>query len=346
MKLSAASDNPAPILEVEDLKVAFALGSRTIRAVNGVSFEVRPGETLAIVGESGSGKSTTGLALMGLVEPERVRISGAIRLKAKSGRVIDINQLGPRQLRAVRGNEIAMIFQEPMSSLNPVYSVGSQIGEALRLHGGTDTRSIRRRCLEMLEALGIASPERCLASFPHQLSGGMRQRIMIAIALSCRPSLLIADEPTTALDVTIQAQILELLKQVQHETGMAMIFITHNLGVVAEIATRTLVMYAGDVVESVRVADLFEGARMPYTRDLLRSLPILGRERKVGEKLAAIPGGVPNASALPAGCTFHPRCSFAVRGRCDVERPALEVVKNDQFVRCMRWREIAVEAVG
>jgi oligopeptide/dipeptide ABC transporter ATP-binding protein len=174
----------------------------------------------------------------------------------------------------------------------------------------------------------------------------MRQRVMIAIALSCRPSLLIADEPTTALDVTIQAQILELLKQVQRETGMAMIFITHNLGVVAEIADRTLVMYAGEVVESLRVEDLFGGARMPYTRALLRSLPVVGRERKAGEKLTAIPGGVPNAGALPPGCAFHPRCGFAVRGRCDVERPTLEPVRNAQSVRCMRWREIAGEAVA
>ncbi len=260
--------------------------------------------------------------------------------------MIDISRLGSRELRAVRGNEIAMIFQEPMSSLNPVYSIGSQIGEALRLHGGADARTIRRRSLEMLEALGIASPERCLASFPHQLSGGMRQRVMIAMALSCRPSLLVADEPTTALDVTIQAQILELLKQVQRETGMAMIFITHNLGVVAEIADRTLVMYAGEIVESLSVRDLFGRARMPYTRGLLRSLPVVGRERKPGDKLAAIPGSVPNASALPSGCAFHPRCSFAVSGRCDVERPALEAVQDDQVVRCIRWREIAAEAVG
>jgi oligopeptide transport system ATP-binding protein len=347
MKSGAGAHDPAAILEVDDLKITFAAGTRTVRAVNGVSFSVRPGETLAIVGESGSGKSTTGLAIMGLIERGRsVDISGAVRLTAKSGRMIDVNRLDPRELRAVRGNEIAMIFQEPMSSLNPVYSIREQIGEAIRLHGGSDSRTVRHRSLETLEALGIASPERCLASYPHQLSGGMRQRVMIAIALSCRPSVLIADEPTTALDVTIQAQILELLKRVRHETGMAMIFITHNLGVVAEIADRTLVMYAGDIVESLRVDDLFGHARMPYTRALLRSLPVVGRERKPGEKLAAIPGSVPSASALPPGCAFHPRCRFAVPGRCDLERPSLEPIREDQAVRCLRWREIGVEMAG
>jgi oligopeptide transport system ATP-binding protein len=345
MRASASAVSPAAILEVDDLKVTFAAGARTIRAVNGVSFCIRLGETVAIVGESGSGKSTTGLAIMGLVARSKgIAISGAIRLATKSGRVVDVNRLDPRELRAVRGNEIAMIFQEPMSSLNPVFSIGTQIEEAIRLHGGADARTARRRSLEMLEALGIASPQACLASYPHQLSGGMRQRVMIAIALSRRPSVLIADEPTTALDVTIQAQILELLKRVQQETGMAMIFITHNLGVVAEIADRTLVMYAGDIVESLRVADLFGGARMPYTRGLLRSLPVIGRDRKPGERLAAIPGSVPDASALPPGCAFHPRCAFALRGRCDLGRPALEWVKDDQAVRCLRWREIAAEA--
>jgi oligopeptide/dipeptide ABC transporter ATP-binding protein len=347
MKANASTVDGAAVLKVEDLKVTFAAGARTIRAVDGVSFGLRLGETLAIVGESGSGKSTTGLAIMGLVERSKgATISGSIRLATKSSRVIDINRLRPRELRAVRGKEIAMIFQEPMSSLNPVFSIGSQIEEAIHLHGGPDARSTRRRSLEILEELGIASPDRCLASYPHQLSGGMRQRIMIAIALCCHPSVLIADEPTTALDVTIQAQILELLKRVQHETGMAMIFITHNLGVVAEIADRTLVMYAGDIVESLRVRDLFGRARMPYTRGLLRSLPVVGRARKPGEKLAAIPGNVPNAGAIPPGCAFHPRCGFAVPGHCDRQRPTLERVKEDQAVRCLRWREIGAEAAG
>jgi oligopeptide/dipeptide ABC transporter ATP-binding protein len=340
MKTCARADDVAPILKVEDLEVTFVAGGRTIRAVNGICFEVRRGETVAVVGESGSGKSTTGLAIMGLVERAKgVTVSGTIRLMAKSGTEIDVNRLGRRELQAVRGNEIAMIFQEPMSSLNPVFSIGSQISEVIRLHQRLDAREVFSRSLAMLEALGIASPHACLASFPHQLSGGMRQRVMIAIALSCRPGLLIADEPTTALDVTIQAQILELLKRVQHETGMAMIFITHNLGVVAEVADRVLVMYAGDVVEALSVSDLFGRARMPYTQGLLRSLPVVGRRR--GEKLAAIPGTVPSASAVPAGCAFHPRCALAVPGRCDVERPALERIRDGQFVRCLRWREIA-----
>jgi oligopeptide/dipeptide ABC transporter ATP-binding protein len=340
MRTCARADDVAPILKVEDLEVTFVAGGRTIRAVNGIGFEVRRGETVAIVGESGSGKSTTGLAIMGLVERAKgVTVSGTIRLMAKSGTAIDVNRLGRRELQAVRGNEIAMIFQEPMSSLNPVFSIGTQISEAIRLHQRLDARDVFSRSLAMLDALGIASPHECLTSFPHQLSGGMRQRVMIAIALSCRPGLLIADEPTTALDVTIQAQILELLKQVQHETGMAMIFITHNLGVVAEVADRVLVMYAGDVVEALSVSDLFGRACMPYTQGLLRSLPVVGRRR--GEKLAAIPGTVPSASAVPAGCAFHPRCALAVPGRCDVERPALERIRDGQSVRCLRWREIA-----
>ena len=330
-----------PVLTVEELQVGFSVGNRTIRAVNGVSFSVAPGETLAIVGESGSGKSTTGLALMGLIEKtKRIRISGRVRLKSKIGRVCDTLELPARTLRQVRGNDIAMIFQEPMSSLNPVYSIGAQIAEAVALHRKMSRADSLARALELIEQLGVPNPDKCLVSYPHQLSGGMRQRAMIAMALSCEPRLLIADEPTTALDVTVQAQIIELLKQVQARTGMAIIFITHNLAIVSEIADRTLVMYAGEVVESVSAADLFDRPRMPYTAALLQSLPRLDVDRPRAAKLAAIPGGVPNAGALPSGCRFHPRCGYFLGSTCDAARPPLEPCAPGHWVRCHRWRDI------
>jgi peptide/nickel transport system ATP-binding protein len=331
-----------PVLTVEELEVGFSAGGRTIRAVNGMSFSIAPGETLAIVGESGSGKSTTGLALMGLVEKtKQIRISGRVRLKSKSGRVCDVLELPARALRQVRGNDIAMIFQEPMSSLNPVYSVGAQIAEAVALHRNVGRAEGLARALALLEQLGVPNPDKCMVSYPHQLSGGMRQRVMIAMALSCEPRLLIADEPTTALDVTVQAQIIELLKEAQAQTGMAIIFITHNLGIVSEMADRTLVMYAGEVVESVSATELFERPRMPYTAALLRSLPRLDVDRPPAAKLAAIPGGVPNAGALPSGCRFHPRCAHFLAKTCDTARPVLEACAPGHWVRCHRWRDIS-----
>jgi oligopeptide/dipeptide ABC transporter ATP-binding protein len=334
-----------PILAVEDLSVTFIAQDLPIHAVKSISFEIHRGETLAIVGESGCGKSTTGLAIMGLVDRVRgTSISGAIKLKRKDGTRCDIVNLDDHALRKVRGNDVAMIFQEPMSSLNPVYTVGAQIIEALKQHEALDAKASRRKACDMLAELGIANPDQCLTSYPHQLSGGMRQRVMIAIALSGNPSLLIADEPTTSLDVTIQAQILELLQRIQQRTGMAIIFITHNLGVVAEIAQRAIVMYAGEVTESLPVASLFGQARMPYTTALLRSVPRLGGDRGARAKLAAIPGGAPPVNALPPGCTFHPRCQHHVRGQCDAEHPALEFVAGDHQVRCLRWRDIDVEA--
>jgi peptide/nickel transport system ATP-binding protein len=331
-----------PVLTVKDLEVGFSVGGRTIRAVNGVSFSIAPGETLAIVGESGSGKSTTGLALMGLVErTKRIQISGRVRLKSKSGCVCDVLELPARALRQVRGNDIAMIFQEPMSSLNPVYSVGAQVAEAVALHRNVSRAEGLGRALALLEQLRVPNPDKCLLSYPHQLSGGMRQRVMIAMALSCEPRLLIADEPTTALDVTVQAQIIELLREVQARTGMAIIFITHNLGIVSEIADRTLVMYAGEVVESVSSSELFERPRMPYTAALLQSLPRLDVDRPPAAKLAAIPGGVPNAGALPSGCRFHPRCPHFLARTCDAARPMLEACAPGHYVRCHRWRDIS-----
>jgi oligopeptide/dipeptide ABC transporter ATP-binding protein len=333
-----------PILQVENLSVSFTADGRAIPAVKSVSFGLRRGETLAIVGESGSGKSTTGLAIMGLIDRVRgTNVSGAIQLARKDGTRANILDLTDRALRKVRGNDVAMIFQEPMSSLNPVYRIGAQVTEALRQHRDLDADTASREARALLAELGIADPEQCMASYPHQLSGGMRQRVMIAIALSGNPRILIADEPTTALDVTIQAQILELLARIQSRTGMSVIFITHNLGVVGEIAQRAIVMYAGEVTEELPVASLFGRARMPYTMALLRSVPRLGGAK--GLRLAAIPGAPPNLSTLPTGCAFHPRCVHQVPGRCDADHPALDLVEHDHAVRCLRWRDIGVEAV-
>ena len=332
---------PQPtLLEVRDLAVRFSGRSGIVDAVSGVSFDLAPGETVALVGESGSGKSTIGLALMGLASvTPRGRLAGSATLTLKTGRRQDVMQLSDRDMQAIRGNEIAMIFQEPMSSLNPVHTIGWQICEAVTCHQGGSAATAAATALELLGQLGIPDAERCLQAYPHQLSGGMRQRVMIAIALSCRPSLLIADEPTTALDVTVQAQILELLKQVQADTGMAILFITHNFGVVAEIAQRTMVMYGGKIVEAGPVDEVFHAPRMPYTHALLDSLPRL--DRGFGGRLPAIPGQVPSPSALPPGCAFHPRCTHAVPGRCDDRVPALESCSADHIVRCLRWNELA-----
>ena len=331
------------LLEVRDLAVRFAGRAGIVNAVSGVSFDLAPGETVALVGESGSGKSTVGLALMGLarvIPPGSV--AGTVTLSLKNGGRQDVTKLSDREMQKIRGNEIAMIFQEPMSSLNPVHTVGWQICEAITCHQGVSGAAAAATALKLVEQLGIPDPDRCLHAYPHQLSGGMRQRVMIAIALSCRPSLLIADEPTTALDVTVQAQILELLKQVQAETGMAILFITHNFGVVAEIAQRTMVMYAGRIVEAGPVDEVFHAPRMPYTRALLDSLPRL--DRGVGTRLPAIPGQVPGPSALPPGCAFHPRCGHAVTGRCDDAVPMLETCSAGHVVRCVRWAELTGEA--
>ena len=330
------------LLNVEGLTVRFATARGHVAAVNDVSFELRPGETMALVGESGSGKSTLGLALMGLVRPARARVglAGSVSLRFKDGQAHDVMAFSEARLRKVRGNEIAMIFQEPMSSLNPVYSIEWQICEAIRIHQRLSERAARTVAADLLGQLGIPDPLKCLRSFPHQLSGGMRQRVMIAIALSCRPSLLIADEPTTALDVTIQAQILDLLKRVQAETGMAMLFITHNLGVVAEIAERAMVLYGGRVVERGATRDVLSSPRMPYTQALLRSIPRLGDSESGRLRLDVIPGQVPSPESLPAGCAFHPRCAHARPGLCDTAIPSIETCAPGHEVRCARWRDV------
>ncbi len=326
-----------PLLEVRELQTHFFTDDGVVRAVDGVSFAIEPGETLAVVGESGSGKSVTSLSILRLVAspPGRI-VGGQIRFRGR-----DLLALSDAEMRSIRGKEISMIFQEPMTSLNPVYSCGEQILEVLMLHEKLDRPTARARTVDMLRMVGIPSPEQRVDEYPHQMSGGMRQRVMIAMALACRPALLIADEPTTALDVTIQAQILDLLKGLQKELGMAVLLITHDLGVVAETADRVAVMYAGQVVEYCAVRPAFRSTRHPYTAGLLASLPKLGAET---ERLRVIPGNVPNPVRFPSGCRFHPRCPIAVE-RCRSEVPALRDVGGGHLARCFRSEEIASGAV-
>ena len=329
------------LLDVRGLDVRFRAEHGDVHAVRDVSFSVHPGEIVALVGESGSGKSTIGLALMRLLEQEgRVATRGAIELTGKRGVARDLMKLSAREMREVRGDDISMIFQEPMSSLNPIFSIGGQVAEAIRVHQGKSKKDALARALEMLYLLGIPNPEECLVSYPHQISGGMTQRVMIAMAISCNPTLLVADEPTTGLDVTIQAQIVEYLQSLQRRQRMAILFITHDLGLVAEIADRVLVMYAGQVVELGSVRTIFESPRMPYTRALLNSLPKLGCSSIEGYRIEAIPGNVPSASAFPPGCAFHPRCAHFESALCDDGIPPIESVAPDHLVRCARWQQL------
>jgi oligopeptide transport system ATP-binding protein len=329
------------LLEVEDLTVEFDAEAGRLRAVDDLSFRIEKGETLVIVGESGSGKSVTGLALMRLIASPPGRIAGGrLLFRCKDGRRRDLAALAEAAMRDLRGNEIAMVFQEPMTSLNPVYTIGDQVVEAIRLHQGGSARKAQALAVQMFELLGIPEPRKRLTAYPHQISGGMRQRAMIAMALSCRPALLIADEPTTALDVTIQAQILDLIRGLQREFGMAVIFITHNLGVAAEIADRILVMYAGRAVEHGPAKAVLGTPRMPYTIGLMNSVPRLGMNAET-DALVAIPGNIPNPVDLPAGCSFHPRCFHYKPGLCDSRVPALEPCEPGHELRCLRWREIA-----
>ena len=341
--------NGGHVLDVRGLAVTFAGDRGLVAAVHEVSFAVAPGETLALVGESGSGKSVTSLAILRLTPPPpRARLAGSVMFRGRDGRVRDLLALDDEAMRQVRGNEISMIFQEPMTSLNPVHRVGDQIAEAVMYHRRVDRRAALKRAEELVERVGIPEPRRRLASYPHHLSGGMRQRIMIAMALACDPAVLIADEPTTALDVTVQAQILELLRELQRDSGMAIVFITHNLGVVAEIADRVMVMYAGRIVERGAAVPVLTRPLMPYTRGLLRSVPGMDWRRFGREPLEAIPGSVPDPTRLPPGCSFHPRCGFAEPGLCDAALPLLEAATvgaaegpPDHFVRCHRWRSVA-----
>ncbi len=331
-----SQNNTQHLLEVKDLKVEFSTEDGLVRSVDGLNFHIDKGETLGIVGESGSGKSVTSLSIMGLLDMPPGRISnGEILFQGR-----DILKIPESEMRTLRGSEMAMIFQEPMTSLNPVYTVGEQISETIRLHQKLNRKAAWTRAADMLELLGIPDPLRRLDSYPHQLSGGMRQRIMIAMALSCNPSLLIADEPTTALDVTIQAQILDLIRALQKEFGMAVLFITHDLGVVAEMADRVVVMYGGRAVEENKVEQIFASPKMPYTAALMKSIPRLGYDYPEGTGLYSIPGNVPSPLSLPCGCAFNERCEYKTVGICDQDVPPLVETGDGGRVRCARWEEV------
>ena len=332
----------AALLDVRGLSVRFRSDAGPVAAVEEMSFSIMPGETLALVGESSSGKSVTALAIMRLLAPPpSCVIDGQVHLHDAGRTATDLLSLPEPAMRRVRGGKIAMIFQEPMTSLNPVTSVGAQIAEAVQEHAEASPRTAWGRAVELLDLVGIPDARRRVHDYPHHLSGGMRQRAMIAIALAGQPRLLIADEPTTALDVTIQAQILDLLRRLQRDTGMAMLFITHNLGVVGEIADRVLVMYAGQVVEEAPAQVLLRAPLMPYTSGLIRSVPRLAAARTPGVRLAAIAGNIPDPRDRSAACTFSPRCAHMLPEPCLRERPPMEVVAPAHGVRCARWREIA-----
>ena len=329
-----------PLLEVRDLHTEFRTGAGTVPAVDGISYTVERGETVAIVGESGSGKTAGALSILRLIPDPPGRVTGGEILF--DGR--DLLRLSGEDIRQVRGADIGMIFQEPMTSLNPVLTIGRQITETIEQHRGTDRPTAQKRAVELLAMVGIADPARRLKQYPHQLSGGMRQRIMIAIALACDPKLIIADEPTTALDVTIQAQILELMKELTRRLHVALIIITHNLGVVARYANRVNVMYAGRIVESGPAADIYHEPRHPYTMALLRSVPRLDRPRQA--RLDPVEGQPPDLTRLDAGCSFRPRCRFAIEA-CAVARPPLQrAADRPHFAACFRSNEIAIEMVA
>ena len=315
-----------PLLSVEGLRTHFFTNDGTVRAVDGVNFSVRQGETLGIVGESGCGKSITSLSIMGLLSRPGRTVAGRIVFEGRN-----LLELPPEEMEDLRGDEIAMIFQEPMTSLNPVHRVGEQIAESIRRHLGYDLAAAKLRAIELFELVGIPSPDRRVEAYPHELSGGLRQRVMIAMALACRPKLLIADEPTTALDVTIQAQILDLIRRLKEFESMAVILITHDLGVIAEVAQTVSVMYAGKIVESAPVETLFASPEHPYTRGLLASIP---SPEKIGRRLSVIRGVVPHPLNLPPGCTFAPRCPDYMPTTCDTAFPALEQTAPGHRVAC------------
>lgn len=319
------------LLEVKNLRTHFFTEDGVVPAVDGVDFELKPGETLGIVGESGCGKSVTSISVLGLVpNPPGKIIDGEILFEGR-----DLVKLPESEMQKIRGNDIAMIFQEPMTSLNPVFTIGRQITEAIMLHQKVDKKGARERCIEMLKLVGIPRAEEALDEYPHQFSGGMRQRAMIAMALSCNPKLLIADEPTTALDVTIQAQIIELMRDLKEKLNTAIMLITHDLGVVAEMADHVIVMYAGRVVEEADVIDLFKDPKHPYTVGLMKSKPTLeGNARR----LDVIPGAVPNPLSMPPGCAFNPRCPHAM-DICREKMPNLINLEGDRKVRCWLYEK-------
>lgn len=317
------------VLEVKDLKLGIRDGKRQIPIVNGVTFDLKKGETLGIVGESGCGKSLTSLSLMGLLPPGIEYQNGNIEIRNQ-------NMMGVKDKvwRSVRGKKVSMIFQEPMTSLNPVFTIGDQIVEMILSHNKMKKAEAKSHAIHMLKTLGIPRAEEVFNEYPHQLSGGMRQRVMIAIALSCNPEILIADEPTTALDVTIQAQILELMKKLQKQMDMSIVLITHDLGVVAEMCDRVIVMYAGEVVEESTVVELFDNPKHPYTKGLLASLPKIEEQK---EFLSSIKGVVPTAANMPSGCRFAPRCQFRTE-KCD-EKPLLKMINDQSQVQCWLYSD-------
>jgi peptide/nickel transport system ATP-binding protein len=339
-----AAEGRSTLLSVRDLKTYFDQDEGLVKAVDGVSFDLYPGGTLGIVGESGCGKSVTARSILGIVDrPGRI-VDGEIRFRRQAvtrvgdaNRVVDLAKLPPNgpDIRAIRGAEIALIFQEPMSSFSPVHTVGSQIDEAIMLHQQVNRRRAREKTIEMLRRVGVSSPEQRVDQLSNQLSGGLRQRAMIAMALSCHPTLLIADEPTTALDVTTQSQILDLMRQLQREDRMAIMLITHDLGVVAEMATDVAVMYLGRVVEQAPVDEIFHAPRHPYTQGLLRSIPRMRSRSR--ERLNPIAGAVPHPYDRPTGCPFHPRCPQFMPGRCDAEEPTLQPVGDKHTVSCFLY---------
>ncbi|MBB6693693.1 ABC transporter ATP-binding protein [Cohnella xylanilytica] len=324
------------LLRIEGLVTRFHTARGTVRAVDGVSFSIGSGEILGVVGESGCGKSVTSRSIMRLYDENKAAgHEGKVLLKGRN-----LLELSKSEMRNVRGNEIAMIFQDTLSSLNPVYTIGNQIAEAVRRRGGAGKKEARRRAVDLLGAVGIPDPERRFEEYPHQLSGGMRQRVMIAMALACEPSLLIADEPTTALDVTIQSQILQLIGSLQERYGMSIMLITHDLGVVAEVCTRVVVMYLGQIIEDTDVRTLFERPLHPYTHGLLRSMPKADRARE--GKLESIPGVVPSLHAVPRGCRFAGRCEYA-DSKCLEEMPSLTAAGEGHQVRCWHYDRIGRE---
>jgi oligopeptide/dipeptide ABC transporter ATP-binding protein len=338
-----------PLISVRDLRTYFVADEGTTRAVDGASFDVHSGKTLGIVGETGCGKSVTARSILRIVEAPGRIVGGEILLR-RGDRTVDLVKLHPdgREMRAIRGGQIGLIFQEPLTSFSPVHTVGDQVIEAIRLHKKVDPKQARARAVELFKMVGIPRAEGRLDEYSWQLSGGLRQRAMIAMALAGGPRLLIADEPTTALDVTTQAQILELLRQLQRETGMAIMLITHDLGVIAEMADEVVVMYLGRVVETSAVDEIFHAPKHPYTKALLRSIPGVQQEARV--KLPTIAGSIPHPFARPAGCPFHPRCSEAIAGRCDVDVPEmLRLGANGTRVSCHLYDETVIvkkEPVG
>lgn len=356
------------LVDVQDLRVQFDVRNGIVKAIDGVSFEIRRGQTVGIIGESGCGKSVTARAILQMIPKPGKIVSGQVLyyrpvrgpegVSAKVSDVINITKLDPDgpEIRKIRGGEIGMIFQEPMSSLTPVYTAGTHITEAVSLHrlvpktvGETmsaniqasrhvDKKEAREIAVEMLRRVGIPKPTQRVDSYPHQLSGGQRQRVMIAIALSCQPAMLIADEPTTALDVSIEAQILDLMRELQENVNMAIMFITHNLGVIAEMASEIVVMYLGKQVERATNVDLFYDPKHPYTQALLKSIPKIGK--KTGERLASIEGMIPDPFHLPSGCLFHPRCPAFMPGKCDRIEPTWKDLGNNHWVRCLLYEEV------